>query len=130
MYEFMRSHCVAEVQDGKVKYFKEYSEHGRIVFRNEITERAFVHYEETKYSERAKEFATEKLVTTIADMLNNGTLREKAFINAMDKEHRALQGDFACLIRNWLEHCASDEYQVDGRNQIVKTLAVALRSAL
>ncbi len=39
------------------------------------------------------------------------------FIKAMSREHRTLQQSFTRLVFLWIEHCATDEYRHDLRNE-------------
>jgi hypothetical protein len=41
----------------------------------------------------------------------------KEFVQAMANEHRTLQQSFTRLCLEWIEHCASQEYRTDGRNE-------------
>ena len=41
----------------------------------------------------------------------------KEFVQAMGHEHRTLQQSFTRLCLEWIEHCASQEYRTDGRNE-------------
>ena len=41
----------------------------------------------------------------------------KEFVQAMANEHRTLQQSFTRLCLEWIEHCASQDYRTDGRNE-------------
>lgn len=67
---------------------------------------------------------TKELVTEFSDYVN--TFNDKGeefcavmsnFCNDMSVEHRTLQQSFTKLCLQWLEHCASDEYRTDARNE-------------
>jgi hypothetical protein len=61
----------------------------------------------------AKEMANE-----MTDFVNTfSTEPRKEFIQAMSSEHRTLQQSFTRLCLEWIEHCASQEYRTDGRNE-------------
>ena len=76
---------------------------------------------EEKRKERAKE-AVDVLTTALNDM----GFDKKNFIEAMSREHRTLQQNFSRLVLQWIEHKATDEYLVDGRNEGSKTVAKKL----
>lgn len=65
--------------------------------------------------EKAKD--SQQMVQDITDYLNSFTRKEKPFCEAMSREHRTLQQSFTRLCLQWLEHCATEEYRVDGRNE-------------
>ena len=62
-------------------------------------------------------------VTTVTDYLNSFSDKGPDFIKEMSMEHRTLQQSFTKLCCQWLEHCASDEYRTDGRNELSKKVA-------
>lgn len=67
--------------------------------------------------------STKELVQEITDYLNTFNSKEKEFCEAMSCEHRTLQQSFTKLCLNWIEHCASDEYRTDGRNEQSQKIA-------
>ena len=62
-------------------------------------------------------------VITVTDYLNSFANKGPDFIKEMSIEHRTLQQSFTRLCCQWLEHCASDEYRTDGRNEQSKKVA-------
>ena len=61
----------------------------------------------------AKEMASE-----MTDFVNTFSSEpKKEFIHAMSCEHRTLQQSFTRLCLEWIEHCASQDYRTDGRNE-------------
>jgi hypothetical protein len=66
---------------------------------------------------------TKELVQDITDYLNTFNSKEKEFCEAMSSEHRTLQQSFTKLCLQWIEHCASDEYRIDGRNEQSQKIA-------
>jgi hypothetical protein len=56
-------------------------------------------------------------VQTVTDYVNSFSNKEKEFIQEMSGEHRTLQQSFTKLCLAWLEHCASEDYHFDGRNE-------------
>ena len=68
------------------------------------------------YSEKMKK--AQEITRLISDYLNNFQYKESSayFNNAMSREHRTLQQNFARLIFAYIEHMASDDYRTDGRN--------------
>ena len=79
-----------------------------------------------------------ELVQEFTDYVNSFNDKGQEFIKAMDCicnemscEHRTLQQSFTKLCLQWLEHCASNEYRFDGRNeqshQIAKELLAGFR---
>jgi|688.fasta_scaffold992589_2 hypothetical protein len=67
--------------------------------------------------------STKELVQEITDYLNTFNSKEKEFCEAMSCEHRTLQQSFTKLCLQWIEHCASDEYRIDGRNEQSQKIA-------
>lgn len=67
--------------------------------------------------------STKELVQEITDYLNTFNSKEKEFCEAMSCEHRTLQQSFTKLCLQWIEHCASDEYRTDGRNEQSQKIA-------
>jgi hypothetical protein len=53
----------------------------------------------------------------------------KEFIQAMSNEHRTLQQSFTRLCLEWIEHCASQDYRTDGRNESSHTTCKAMVEA-
>ena len=51
------------------------------------------------------------------------------FIKAMANEHRTLQQSFTRLCLDWIEHCATQEYRTDGRNESTHQMCKALVQA-
>lgn len=60
---------------------------------------------------------TKELVQEVSDYVNTFNDKGKEFCEAMSCEHRTLQQSFTKLCLQWIEHCASDEYRTDGRNE-------------
>jgi hypothetical protein len=60
---------------------------------------------------------TKKLVENFSDYVNTFNDKGQEFCQAMSSEHRTLQQSFTKLCLSWLEHCASDEYRTDPRNE-------------
>lgn len=58
-----------------------------------------------------------ELVGEITNYVNSFSLKSDEFITAMSHEHRTLQQSFTRLCLKWIEHCASDEYRFDPRNE-------------
>ena len=71
---------------------------------------------------------TKELVTEITDYLNSFDRKEEEFCKTMSCEHRTLQQNFTRLCLSWIEHCASDEYRTDLRNEGSKEMAKELLS--
>lgn len=69
---------------------------------------------------------TKELVKEVSDYVNTFNDKGQEFCEAMSCEHRTLQQSFTKLCLNWLEHCASDEYRTDGRNEQSKVISQAL----
>lgn len=53
----------------------------------------------------------------VSDMLNSGGAQKTEFVQAMNSEHRYLQGEFTDLCLRWVLNCAGDDYRYDGRNE-------------
>lgn len=72
------------------------------------------YFEATKVLNMKKE---NLLVLTITDALNTG-IGKDAFLEAMSRQHRTLQGDFTNLCLWWLEKCREmyESGNFDGRN--------------
>lgn len=60
---------------------------------------------------------TKEMVIELSNFVNSFTRKQPEFNNAMSCEHRTLQQSFTRLCLQWLEHCASDDYRFDGRNE-------------
>lgn len=58
-----------------------------------------------------------KLAGEITDALNPFGFDQQAFNQAMSTEHRTLQQNFTRMCLGWIEHCASEEYRTDLRNE-------------
>jgi hypothetical protein len=69
---------------------------------------------------------TKELVQEFSDYVNTFGDKSQEFCEAMSVEHRTLQQSFTRLCLKWLEHCASDEYRTDGRNEQTKKIAIEL----
>jgi hypothetical protein len=73
----------------------------------------------------------EKIVNTVEEITNlvnsfdNKQVAE-VFIGEMSRKHRTLQQSFTQLCLRWIEHCASDTYQTDPRNEDSKVVAKTL----
>lgn len=65
----------------------------------------------------AKELTND--ITNYVNSFNKG----KEFCEAMSSEHRTLQQSFTRLCFEWLQHCASDEYQTDRRNEATHNIS-------
>lgn len=63
----------------------------------------------------------EEQAAFITGMLNDSRFDRTLFFKAMDNEHRTLQSYFGELCLKWFEHCISDDYRTDGRNEWMKT---------
>jgi len=59
----------------------------------------------------------EKLTNEITNYVNSFSSKSEEFTEAMSREHRTLQQSFTRLCLKWIEHCASDEYRHDPRNE-------------
>ena len=69
---------------------------------------------------------TKELVQDLTDYLNSFNDKSKEFCEEMSTEHRTLQQSFTRLCLTWLEHCASEEYRTDGRNDQSQHIAKEL----
>jgi hypothetical protein len=73
----------------------------------------------------AKEMASE-----MTDFVNTFSSEpRKEFVQAMASEHRTLQQSFTRLCLEWIEHCASQDYRTDGRNESSHQLCKAIIQA-
>jgi hypothetical protein len=66
---------------------------------------------------------TKELVQEITSYVNTFNDKSQEFCQQMSCEHRTLQQSFTKLCLKWLEHCASDEYRTDGRNEQSQKIA-------
>lgn len=58
------------------------------------------------------------VVNQVTNVLNTfGNSNMDTFVHQMSFQHKTLQQSFTKLCMKWIEHCASDEYKFDGRNQ-------------
>ena len=64
-----------------------------------------------------------ELAEVIGNTVNTYCTDYKAFCESMDNQHRTLQQSAMRLFMKWVEHCASDDYMTDGRNEQTKALA-------
>lgn len=59
-----------------------------------------------------------EMASEMTDFVNTFSSEGKEeFIQAMASEHRTLQQSFTRLCLKWIEHCASQDYRFDGRNE-------------
>jgi len=70
---------------------------------------------------------TAKVVEDVTNMINFMSFNQKNFNALMSRQHRTLQQSFTRLCLNWLDHCASDVYLTDGRNDGSKKAALKLK---
>lgn len=77
------------------------------------------------YKEIQKQVARET-VKKITEGLNNGSLKASDFIEAMNCEHRYLQGEFFNMVYRYIENCASNNFQFDGRNEFNHTASLKM----
>jgi len=70
----------------------------------------------------------EKTVEDVMSLVNTFDTRQvsEIFINKVSRDHRSLQQSFTQLCLRWIEHCASDEYRTDLRNEDSKEVAKTL----
>ena len=75
------------------------------------------------YSEKMKK--TRELTGKISDYLNNFQYKENSayFNEAISREHRTLQQNFARLVFAYIEFMASDQYKTDARNHDSQVIA-------
>ena len=58
------------------------------------------------------------LAECLGDFVNSGGNKEMdVFVQALAREHRTLQQSSTKLMLKWIEHAASDQYRMDGRNE-------------
>lgn len=67
---------------------------------------------------------------TVSTMLNSFSFSYKGFCNSMEREHKTLQQNFTRLCVEWLLHCASDNYNYDGRNEASHLLGKKIENVL
>lgn len=76
----------------------------------------------------------EELSGYIEDYFNSFSSKEKALIEQLERTHRTLQQSFTKFTLMWIEHLATDEYRVDGRNEcsqmVAKQMMVAFKEWL
>lgn len=65
-----------------------------------------------------KDYREIKLANDVADGLNCFVFNDKAFCDAMTKQHRTLQQSFTNLCLEWIKTCGSLDYRYDGRNEM------------
>jgi hypothetical protein len=65
-------------------------------------------------------------VRAMTDMVNYASRNGGEFNRLMSREHRTLQQSFTRLCLEWIEHCASEGYQTDPRNESSKWIAQKL----
>jgi hypothetical protein len=71
----------------------------------------------------ATQTQAKEVVNNVTDYLNSFSNKNKEFIAEMNREHRTLQQSFTKLCLEWLENCASEEYNFDGRNEASHKIA-------
>ena len=69
---------------------------------------------------------TKNVVNVVSDYVNTMVSPYRTFVQLMSKEHRTLQQRFTQLCVLWIEHCASDDYAYDDRNEDSHKLAKKL----
>lgn len=62
-------------------------------------------------------------IIQLFESLNVIGKNNKEFIETASCQHRTLQQSFTKLCMEWLEHCASDEYKFDLRNEASHEIA-------
>ncbi len=74
--------------------------------------------------------SAKEMVSEMTDFVNTFSMDSKEeFIKAMSCEHRTLQQSFTRLCLKWIEHCASQDYRFDGRNESTHTTCKAMVEA-
>jgi len=68
----------------------------------------------------------EEAVSAMTNLCNIMGHDTKLFVDRMDNEHRTLQQAFTGVCLAWIQHCASDEYRHDGRNEASHAIAKKL----
>ena len=71
----------------------------------------------------ATQTQAKEVVNNVTDYLNSFSNKNKEFIAEMNREHRTLQQGFTKLCIEWLENCASEDYNFDGRNEASHKIA-------
>ncbi len=71
----------------------------------------------------ATQTQAKEVVNNVTDYLNSFSNKNKEFIAEMNREHRTLQQSFTKLCLEWLENCASEDYNFDGRNEASHKIA-------
>ena len=71
----------------------------------------------------ATQTQAKEVVNNVTDYLNSFSNKNKEFIAEMNREHRTLQQSFTKLCMEWLENCASEDYNFDGRNEASHKIA-------
>ena len=71
----------------------------------------------------ATQTQAKEVVNNVTNYLNSFSNKNKEFIAEMNREHRTLQQSFTKLCLEWLENCASEEYNFDGRNEASHKIA-------
>lgn len=69
---------------------------------------------------------TTELVSSLSSYVNSFNDKGYEFCKAMSTEHRTLQQRFTKLCLQWIEHCASEEYRTDARNEQSKDISKIL----
>lgn len=59
----------------------------------------------------------QEVANGMSGFLNNMCHSKNEFIKVMGNDHRTLQQEFTKLCFKWIEHCASENYCYDGRNE-------------
>lgn len=66
-------------------------------------------------------------VQAFTTMVNSMSLDPTPFIMSMNRQHRTLQQSFTRLCFAWIEHCASEEYRTDLRNEQTKKISEEIK---
>lgn len=129
MYETYKVSYVSEVQDGKVKFFKEYTDPvtWKVMKMEPTTEKAYNLFLEKRYHKETTNKMNESLMAMMCDLSNTGNLDFVALYGAFVKQHRQLQGDVVNTLVCMLEMCADDTYRTDARNEFVKLVGKHLK---
>ena len=80
---------------------------------------------------KAKQDA-EAMARQISNYLNTYgfNTRIEALMSEIDMDHRTLQQTFTKMCVAWLNHCGSDEYRYDGRNEASHTLGKKFKEVM
>ena len=71
-----------------------------------------------------------EMANEMTDFVNTFSSEPKEeFIKAMANEHRTLQQSFTRLCLQWIEHCATQDYRTDGRNESTHQVCKAMVQA-